>query len=154
MPTSLKKVQYYQQYVTIELCGQLFGMPVLDVHDVLQDPRVNPIPLAPVEVAGSLNLRGRIVPAIDLRQRLSLPKAPDLNNTMGVVVEYGGEKYCLLVDDVGDVLTLDTTISEKPPSTLDSRWRNLTNVVYKLENRLLLILDVNKLLAEQVVYHG
>src|SRR5271170_1708726 len=93
-----------RQYVSIVIEGQLFGIPVLIVHDVLGPQRITRVPLAPPEVAGSLNLRGRIVTAINLRRRLKLPPLEADKISMSVVVDLGGELYSLLVDNVGEVL--------------------------------------------------
>ena len=93
-------------YVSIFIAGQMFGIPVLQVQDVLGPQRITRIPLAPPEVAGSLNLRGRIVTAIDVRTRLKLPKNAEGKESMSVVVDQGGEQYSLLVDNVGEVLSL------------------------------------------------
>src|ERR1041384_4868384 len=87
-----------RQYVSIVIADQLFGIPVLVVHDVLGPQRITRIPLAPPEVAGSLNLRGRIVTAIDVRLCLGLEKRPAEMRGMSVVVEHGSEFYSLIVD--------------------------------------------------------
>lgn len=139
-----------RQYVTLMLDGQLFGLPVLKVHDVLRNPVVNTIPLAPPGVAGSLNLRGRIVTAIDMRSRLGLPVGKR-ETIMCIVVEHDGDMYSLIVDDVSDVLTLDSEQQEKVPSTLDPRWREVCQGIYKLEGRLLLILDIVRFFAVDAV---
>jgi len=76
-----------QDYVTMFIEGQLFGIQVLTVQDVLGPQKITRIPLAPREVAGSLNLRGRIVTAIDVRLRLGLPKSVDESKGMSVVVD-------------------------------------------------------------------
>lgn len=136
----------YQQYVTITIAGQLFGIPVLIVHDVLGPQRITRIPLAPPEVAGSLNLRGRIVTAIDVRLRLGLPKRPGDQAGMSVVVEHLGESYSLMVDAVGEVMELATGDFERNPATLDPRWREVSHGIYRLDNQLLVVLDVNRLL--------
>src|SRR6202023_3826356 len=83
-------------FVSVVISGQLFGIPVLQVRDVLASQRITRVPLAPPEVAGSLNLRGRIVTAIDLRTRLRLPKREDGAKSMSVVVDQAGESYSLL----------------------------------------------------------
>ncbi len=141
-----------RQYVTLTLAGQLFGIPVLLVHDVLRNPVVNRIPLAPRGVAGSLNLRGRIVTAIDVRSKLDLETAPGKGpDEMCVVVEHDGEMYGLLVDEVSDVLTVEAQQIEKVPTTLDPVWREACNGIYKLEGRLLLIFDISRLLALDAV---
>src|ERR1700731_467442 len=95
-----------QEFVTVTVAGQLFGIPVLQVQDVLGPQRITRVPLAPPEVAGSLNLRGRIVTAIDIRIRLGLPELTDGKPGMSVVVDHGGELYSLMVDSVGEVLSL------------------------------------------------
>jgi purine-binding chemotaxis protein CheW len=135
-------------YLTIIIAGQMFGIPVLQIQDVLGPQKVTRIPLAPPEVAGSLNLRGRIVTAIDVRRRLGLEAAEDgKSRNMSVVVEQEGELYSLVIDRVGDVLTLYQKDFEANPPTLDPVWRNVSLGVYRLERELLVILDVARLLG-------
>lgn len=140
-----------QDFVTVELSGQLLGIPVLAVHDVLKEQKLTKIPLAPVWVDGVLNLRGRIVTAIDLRSRLGLPKRGPDEKSMSVVVEHSGEPYSLQIDKVGEVLSLDDQIFEKSPVTLDPIWRDVSKGIYRLEDELLAILDVDKLLDFETV---
>lgn len=135
------------EFVTIRLAGQLLGIPVLAVHDVLNAQKITRIPLAPSWVAGVLNLRGRIVTAIDLRQRLGFPPRDDGGDDMSVVIEYRGEPYSLQIDSVGEVLTLEADGLEKNPVTLDSRWREVSRGIYRLDGELLVILDVERILA-------
>ena len=141
-----QKVEERQQYVSITIAGQLFGIPVLIVHDVLGPQRITRIPLAPAEVAGSLNLRGRIVTAIDVRIRLGLEPRPPENPGMSVVVEHANESYSLMVDGVGEVLTLPTSEFQRNPPTLDARWREVSMGIFRLNQELLVILDVDRLL--------
>ena len=135
-----------RQYVSIVIDGQLFGIPVLIVHDVLGPQRITRIPLAPPEVAGSLNLRGRIVTAIDVRLCLGLEKRPADQPGMSVVVDHGTEFYSLIVDNVGEVLTLPAASMERNPATLDPRWREISNGIYRLDEQLLVVLDADRLL--------
>ena len=135
-----------RQYVSIVIDGQLFGIPVLIVHDVLGPQRITRIPLAPPEVAGSLNLRGRIVTAIDVRLCLGLEKRPADMPGMSVVVDHGTEFYSLIVDNVGEVLTLPAASMERNPATLDPRWREISNGIYRLDEQLLVVLDADRLL--------
>jgi purine-binding chemotaxis protein CheW len=138
-----------KQFVALTLAGQLFGIPVLNVHDVLQNPQVNTIPLAPPEVAGSLNLRGKIVTAIDLRCRLGInTRESKEESTMCIVIEYKGDMYSLIVDAVRDVLTLPDKNFEKLPATIHPRWKEVSQGIYKLDTELLLVLDISKLFAE------
>ena len=104
-----------QQFVTLTIAGQLFGVPVLAVQDVLAQQKITPVPLASPEVAGALNLRGRIVTAIDMRTRLDLPPRGEGEECMYVVVEHGAELYSLMIDSVGEVLTLPVDQFEPPP---------------------------------------
>lgn len=133
-------------YITMTIAGQLFGIPALYVQDVLGPQRLTRIPLAPPEVAGSLNLRGRIVTAVDIRTRLGLPKRPEDMRGMSVVVDLHGELYSLQIDQVGDVLNLTEEEYEENPPTLDPRWREVSRGIYRLKEQLLVILNVPELL--------
>jgi purine-binding chemotaxis protein CheW len=134
-------------FVTLMVADQLCGIPVLSVRDVLGPQVITRIPLAPQEVAGSLNLRGRIVTAIDLRRRLRLPPEPSGAPQMSVVAEQGGELYALLVDQVAEVMSLRSAQFERNPATLPQEWSQYSAGIYRLQGRLLVVLDVAKLLA-------
>ena len=136
-----------QVFVTLTVGDQLCGVPVLAVRDILGEHTITRIPLAPAEIAGSLNLRGRIVTAIDLRRRLRLPPAPADQQPMSVVAEQGGELYALLVDQVSEVMSLKASTFERNPPTLPPAWAQFSSGIYRLEGRLLVVLDVGKLLA-------
>jgi purine-binding chemotaxis protein CheW len=136
-----------RQFVTLTVADQLCGVPVLGVRDILGEQVITRIPLAPGEVAGSLNLRGRIVTAIDLRQRLGLPPAPPGTKRMSVVAEQGGDLYALLVDQVSEVLRVPASAFERNPPTLPMAWARFSTGIYRLQGRLLVVLDVGKLLA-------
>lgn len=133
--------------VSIQLCDATFGVPVLQVQDVVAETPLNLVPLAPPEVAGVMNLRGRIVTAIDMRRRLGLP--PREGRHMSVIVEHRNELYALIVDDVGDVLWLASADRELVPVTVDARWRSICAGLHRLENSLLLVLDVEATLTLQ-----
>lgn len=135
-----------RQYLTVYLADQIFGLPVLQVQDVLGEHKVTRIPLAPPQVDGSLNLRGRIVTAINVRRCLGLPDFNGDHNQMGVVVEYEEELYSLLIDSVGDVLSLHDEDFEAPPATLDKMWRDIATGIYRMDKSLLVVLDIPKLL--------
>jgi len=133
-------------FVTATIADQMFGIPVLQVQDVLGSQRITRIPLAPPEVAGSLNLRGRIVTAIDVRRRLGLPKRPADKPGMSIVVDHKGELYSLMVDYVGEVMSLSSDDFERHPATMDARWRDVSTGIYRLKANLLVVLDVSRLL--------
>jgi purine-binding chemotaxis protein CheW len=136
-----------KDFLTMSVNGQMFGIPVLSVQDVLGEQKVTRVPLAPPEVAGSLNLRGRIVTAINLRRRLGLEDMPaGKKKTMSVVVDHHGELYSLIVDSVGEVLSLPADDFERTPSTLDRIWRDVALGIYRLKDHLLVVLDVSGML--------
>jgi purine-binding chemotaxis protein CheW len=136
-----------QELLTVMIGDQIFGIPILQVQDVLGPQRVTRVPLAPAEVVGSLNLRGRIVTAIHIRERLHLPRLENSAPYMSIVVEYEGEFYSLIFDRVGDVLKLSIMDYETCPSTLDPYFRDVSDGIYRLKDQLLVVLDVPKLLS-------
>jgi len=133
-------------FVTMTVANQIFGIPVLKVQDVLGSQRIAHVPLAPPGVLGSLNLRGRIVTAVDVRTRLGLPPLADNKQSMSVVVDHEGELYSLVVDKVGEVMSLTASDFERNPSTLDPRWQEVSDGIYRLQGTLLVVLDVSRLL--------
>ena len=135
-----------RDFLTIHIDGQMFGIPILQVQDVLGPQKVTRVPLAPPQVSGSLNLRGRIVTAIDVRICLGLAASEENMKKMSVVVENDHELYSLIIDRVGDVLSLSDEDYEATPATLDPVWRSVSFGVYRLEQTLLIVLDVPKLL--------
>ena len=141
-------------FVTLTIADQLCGIPVLAVRDILGEQVITRIPLAAREIAGSLNLRGRIVTAIDLRRRLGLPDAAPGSARMSAVAEQGGDLYALLVDQVSEVLTLSAAAFEPNPPTLPPHWAAFSTGIYRLQDRLLVVLDVGRLLALGPDTHG
>jgi purine-binding chemotaxis protein CheW len=127
------------------LGGQLFGLPISRVQDVFIPERLTRVPLAPPEVAGVLNLRGRIVTAIDMRGRLALP-AWDGKRPMAIGIECKGESYGLVIDAVGEVVRLDEGAREPNPVNLDAALARISAGVHRLERQLLVILDVDRVL--------
>jgi purine-binding chemotaxis protein CheW len=138
--------EFATDYVTVMIGSQLFGMAVCDVQDVFSPQAITRVPLAPPEVGGVLNLRGRIVTAIDVRQRLGLPGRKDGLSSMAVGIEKDGESYGLIVDQIGEVLRLELKKLERIPENLDPRWRKVSKGVYRLEDTLLVVLDVDLLM--------
>jgi purine-binding chemotaxis protein CheW len=115
---------------------------------VLGAQTITRIPLAPPEVAGSLNLRGRIVTAIDLRRRLGLPPRGEAQaGPMSVVVDRDGELYSLLADEVGEVLPLPRADRAPNPPTLDPHWHEISVGVHRMDDKLLIVLDVERILT-------
>ena len=135
------------EFVTVFVGETMFGLAIDRVHDVFIPAGVTPVPLSPPEIVGLLNLRGRVVTALCLRRRLSLPDRAGDANRMAIGLEQGGETFALIVDGVGEVLKLGADTHEPVPINLDARWRDLSLGVHRLEGHLLVILDVDALLA-------
>src|ERR1700726_65876 len=134
------------QYVPAVIGGQLFGLPISRVQDVFMPARRTRVPLSPQEIAGVLNLRGRIVTVVDMRARLGLPKASDGKPAMAVGVDLRGESYGLLIDQIGEVLRLSDDGCEENPVNLDPRRANLARGVQRLDGQLMVVLDVDRVL--------
>ncbi len=135
-----------EDFVTVMIASQWFGIPVRMIHDVFSPQAVTQVPLARDEVAGVLNLRGRIVTAIDMRRKLNLPPRDAGTDCMAVGIEKHGESYGLIIDQVGEVLSLDPETYERNPANLDPRWRGISRGVYRLDGSLLVVLDVGRVL--------
>jgi purine-binding chemotaxis protein CheW len=138
------------EYVTVTVGGQAFGVPIGRVRDVFLPERLTRVPLAPGEIAGLINLRGRIVTLIDMRRRLDLAPLDPGARPMAVGVEQRGESYGLLVDAVGEVLKLPAESRDPNPLNLDPCWSRVAAGVHRLEDRLLVVLDVDKVLDVKV----
>ncbi|MEM6664804.1 MAG: chemotaxis protein CheW [Pseudomonadota bacterium] len=138
------------EFVTVVISDQLFGLPIGRVHDVFMPDSITYVPLAPPEVAGVLNLRGRIVTAIDMRRRLGLPPIERTTPPMAVGIDFRGESYGLIIDAVGEVLRLEDGALETTPANLDDRWAKVAGGVYRLEGRLMVVLDVDRVLASHI----
>lgn len=135
------------QFVTFVIHGQLFGIPTMEIQDVHNVQKITPIPLAPPEVAGALNIRGKIVTAVDLRTRLGLSRAETESTKKSIVVEYGHDFYSLLIDEIGDVLSLKRSQMERNSPTMDARWRDISEGIFQLDGKLMIVTSVARLLS-------
>ena len=138
-------------YVTVTVGEQLLGLPIGRVHDVFIANRITPVPCAPREIVGLLNLRGRVVTAICLRKRLGRPvdakgQCADDCELVAVGIDHGGEAYALIVDAVGEVMRLDRSTFEPVPIHLDRGWAALAAGIHRLDGQLLVVLDVDAVL--------
>jgi purine-binding chemotaxis protein CheW len=137
------------EYVTATIGGQLFGLPIGRVQDVFMPERLTRVPLAATEVAGLLNLRGRIVTVIDMRRRLDFEERAENGAKRGPLalgIEHKGESYGLLIDHIGEVLKLSAASREGNPVNLDPRLARVSAGVHRLDGRLLVVLDVERVL--------
>ena len=133
-------------YVTFTTAGQIFGLPIERVEEVFRPARITRVPLAGAQIAGVLNLRGRIVTAIDMRSRLDLHARDDGQAPMAIGIESRGESFGLLVDALGEVLKLPDREREANPVNLDSKLARVSAGVFRLDGRLLVVLDVDRVL--------
>jgi purine-binding chemotaxis protein CheW len=138
--------EHVTEYVTVLIGGQLFGLPISRVQDVFMPERLTRVPLSAPEIAGVLNLRGRIVTALDMRRRLDLPPREDARPPMAVGIELKGESYGLLIDTVGEVMKLADGRREPNPVNLDARLASVSAGVHRLDGQLLVVLDVDRVL--------
>ncbi|HEV2631350.1 MAG TPA: chemotaxis protein CheW [Pseudolabrys sp.] len=135
-----------REYVTAQIGGELIGLPILRVQDVFIPERPTRVPLAPPEIAGVLNLRGRIVTLIDMRRRLGLAPSAEDKPRMAIGVEMRGESYGLLIDGIGEVLRLDDEAREPNPVNLDPRLARVSTGIHRLDDQLLMVIDVDRVL--------
>jgi len=138
--------QNLTEYVTAMIGGQLFGLPIVRVQDVFIPERLTRVPLASPEIAGVLNLRGRIVTLIDLRHRFGLGQRGDCHAPMAIGVESRAESYGLLMDSVGEVLKLDDTAREPNPINLDARLARVSAGIFRMDGQLLIVVDADRVL--------
>jgi purine-binding chemotaxis protein CheW len=134
------------EFVTVTIGDHIFGLPISRVQDVFVPERLTRVPLAPPEVAGVLNLRGRVVTAIDMRSRLDLGSRQPGQPVMAVGIELKGESYGLLVDAVGEVVQLPNSACEAKPSNLDERLARVAAGIHRLEGQLMIVLEVDRVL--------
>lgn len=132
------------QLATFWLDGDLYGIEVAHVQEVLRTQTLTRVPLAPPAVAGLINLRGQVVTAIELRERLGRPARPEGTDAVVIVVRLRDEAVSFLVDGIADVVHVAAGDFEQPPDTLDGQARDLIRGAYKLDGRLLLALDVQR----------
>lgn len=133
-----------QQFSTFVVDGCLFGLEVENVQEVIRYQPMTRVPLAPPAIAGLINLRGQVIPAIDLRHRLALAPRAAADRPTNVVVRTADGPVSLLVDQIGVVVDARDDDFELPPETLVGPTRALIRGAYKLETELLLALDVDR----------
>lgn len=134
------------EYVTAWIADQLFGIPIQRVHDVFEADRLTRVPLAPPEIAGVLNLRGRVITAFDMRRRLGLPPRAQAKTQLAIGIDLNGEAYGLLVDGMGEVMKVPAGALDPNPINLGRDWARVSSGVFRLEDRLLVVLDVDCIL--------
>lgn len=135
-----------RQLCTFHLGDLFLAVEVTEVQEVIRYQETTRVPLVTPVISGLINLRGEIVTTVDLRRRFGLPPWPDGHQPMNVVVRTEDSIVSLLVDDIDDVLEVDDSTFENPPATLNGAVRDLIAGIHKLDGRLLLVLDLDRLL--------
>ena len=149
-PQDVAMISQTRQYATFSVGNLFFGIEVLQVQEVLRYLEMTKVPLAPTVIEGLINLRGQIVTAVDMRARLSLPERGDGETPMNMVVRSEDGAVSLLVDEIGDVLEVQADAYEPVPDNISPERRELISGIYKLEGRLLLVLDTERVLRTAV----
>lgn len=136
-----------RKVVQTRIQHQLFGFEVSRVQDVLQKQEYTPIPLAQREVLGMINLRGRIVTIISLRNLLGLSDAAKEEASNNIVVEQDGDLYSFVVDSVAEIIDVGDEQLRRPPDNLSSHWKELSAGIYPSDKELMVVLDVDRVFA-------
>ena len=131
---------------TVTAAGEKLGLPVDCVHTIFRVSKITPVPLAPPEVAGLVNLRGKIVTAVSLRRRLGLPDKDSHEGAIAIGIEHRGESFALLVDEVGDVVSVSDEARIAPPANLAASRLKLTAAVYRLDVEFISVFDMDAIL--------
>jgi len=137
------------QLVTMKVGAQLFGVPILKVQDIVETHTITQVPMAPSAVAGVMNLRGRVVTVVNLRRILG--QTEDTVSRMGVTVEHDGDLYTILVDEIGEVMSMESTDIQPTPTTLEDGLKLLCSGIYRLETGLLAVLDIDRILDAETI---
>jgi len=141
-------VENLQQFCTFFVKDEFFGVPVQQVQEVIRYQEMTRVPLVSHVIRGLINLRGQIVMAVDLRRRLGLEDRPESQLPLNVVVRTEDGAVSFLVDEIGDVLEVAEEKFERPPETLQGQARDMVRGVYKLQDRLMLVLDTQRVMSE------
>ena len=133
-----------KQLCTFYLDKYCFGLDVLEVQEVFRFQEITSVPLAPDVITGMINLRGQIITAINLRLRLGMEPRVEGQVPMNIVVRASDDVVSLLVDRIGDVMEISNEKYEPAPDTIKGPMRDLVTGVYKLRDKLLLVVDTKK----------
>ncbi len=140
-----------KQLCTFYLDQFCFGIYVVEVQEVFRFQEMTSVPLAPKVISGLINLRGQIITAINLRLRFEMEPSTTGRPPMNVVIGANGEITSLLVDQIGDVIDISDDCFEPAPESMEEGIKDLISGVYKLPDKLLLVLDTKKVVQFQAV---
>ena len=134
-------------YFTVYVSGEIFGLPVENTHTIFRINSVTAVPMGPADIAGLVNLRGKIVTAVSLRRRLNIPTDGNIRNALAIGIEHKGENFALIVDQVGDVLSLAKSAQIPIPPHFDPQRARLTTGLYRVNQLLIPVLDIEALFS-------
>lgn len=134
------------QLVSFKIGEEEFGVDILKVQEIIRMLQITKVPNAPSFVEGVVNLRGKVIPIIDLRSRLNMIKKESDSKTRIIVVEIEGKIVGFIVDEVSEVLRIPRSITEAPPTVVAGINSDYITAVGKLEDRLIILLDLDKVL--------
>jgi purine-binding chemotaxis protein CheW len=135
------------QLVSFHIGSEEFGLDILRVQEINRMVEITRVPNAPPFVSGVINLRGRVIPIVDLRERFGLSKKENDKNTRIIVVELKGRVVGFVVDSVQEVLRIPKNITEPPPPMVAGIGSEYITAVGKLEDRLLILIDLERILT-------
>lgn len=145
----MKNEEVITQLVTFRLGKEQFGINIFKVSEINKIVNITKVPNAPEFVEGVINLRGKVIPVLDLRLRLGIVKKEIEKTSRIIVVELNDKVVAFLVDEVMEVLNINQNILEQPPKIIAGINSDFITNIAKLENRLLILLDVDKLLKTE-----
>ena len=136
-------------YFTVFVSGEIFGLPVENTHTIFRIASITSVPMSPGDITGLVNLRGKIVTAVSLRRRLHMAADATIQNALAIVIEFKGENFALIVDQVGDVLSLAKSARIPVPSHFHPQRARLTAGLYRVGKLLIPVLDIEALFTFQ-----
>jgi purine-binding chemotaxis protein CheW len=136
------------KFVTIRVNKQVFAVSALGVEDILLPQKITPVPLASMDIVGLLNLRGRVVTAVDMRVKMGMPLSDNRMNSKSIVVDYEDNLYSFIVDEVTGVCDIPTSEIDHLPDHLSENWKDFCLGIYKLEKELMVIINIDSLLHQ------
>jgi len=143
----VKKTQQVSELLTCRVGQQWLGLQVKQVREVVSPQPRTEMPLAPDAVMGLINLRGRVITQLDVRKVIGLPARESESFRVAIVETLSGEAFGLVMDEVGAVIEMDLNMYEKTPKTLDRIWQDVSEGVLKQDDRVLVLVDVERFIA-------
>lgn len=134
------------QLVSFTIGNEEFGVNILQVQEINRMVEVTSVPNTPEYVDGVINLRGKVIPIVDLRRRFGMERKEKDMNTRIIVVELTGKVFGFVVDAVSEVLRIPKSVTELPPPIIAGIDAEYITAIGKLDNRLLILLDLERVL--------